>query len=85
VKSQNILGMYSSGNLPILVSTIMVLTLCLGQVRNVGRVAGMKGRLQLYGGKPQNYACTYCTSIVLHHTVCFALLSLEFYTRVLVL
>jgi hypothetical protein len=44
MKSHNVFGMYSSGNVPILYVTIIHTTTCLDQVRNVGGVAGLKGR-----------------------------------------
>jgi hypothetical protein len=39
MKSHNVFGMYSSGNLPVLSNV----TPCLGQVRNVGGATGLKG------------------------------------------
>jgi hypothetical protein len=75
VKSQDVLGMYSSSNLSILVSDVTAVMPFLSQVRNVERVEGVKGRLQLYGGKPMSAL----SSIVLHPTVRFALWSSTFY------
>jgi hypothetical protein len=40
VKSYNVCGMYSSSNVPILVSTVTAVTSHLGQVRNVKRSEG---------------------------------------------
>jgi hypothetical protein len=50
-KSLNVFGMYSTANLPVLVSTVSAITVLmkchLSQVRNGGGVAGVGERLQL--------------------------------------
>jgi hypothetical protein len=52
--------MYSSSNLPILISTITgVNALPQYQGRNVEGEAGVKGRLQLNGRKLDSHICTY--------------------------
>jgi hypothetical protein len=73
VKSHKVFGMYSSGNLPVLVGTITAIMPCLSQVRNVGWRGGFSCPV---AKTSELCVCIFCTSIVLRRTDCFALFNI---------